>query len=360
LIGRLKNALSQLAIAPQASKEEITMASQQLARRSSVGSFASRRSEMKSSSDRTLRESIKGLQESSVELEGLNDNLRQALDLPTDRTKSFMARCMHLIVPKSFYPSLPNGLVRFMAEEYDVLELIGSLQRRNVNNTQEALRSLAIASITKKEEIEQLRADIQRAREENWDARQLQQFVAERAEILIYEEIGMLFDNEFDVLGDEERELRKQQLLDQLEANTVIAGELVRVMRATCSAGLSILHRAVGHYFDYVTVYRPVAELRDAAKTLTDTNKGMYVAKDAIITTFQASVDAIRKSVKAAQLVNSYSLVSGDMGKMLDDAQELIAYDTKAISSSLPKRRELPVIEASVVAEEASQVATVG
>ena len=333
------------------------MANQNLAR---VGSFASRRSEMKSAGDRTLRESIKGLQESSVELEGLNDNLRQALNLPNDRAKGLMARALHFIIPKSFYPSLPDGLVRFMAEEYDVLELIASLQRRNVNNTQDALRSLAIASITKKEEIEQLRADIKRAREENWDARQLQQFVAERAEIPIYEEIGMLFDNEFDVLGDEERELRKQQLLDQLEANTVIAGELVRVMRATCSAGLSILHRAVGHYFDYVTVYRPVAELRDAAKTLTDTNKGMYVAKDAIITTFQASVDAIRKSVKAAQLVNSYSLVSGDMGKMLDEAQSLIGSDAKAIMSSLPKRKELPVIDATVIPAKPEQVVAVG
>lgn len=322
------------------------MASQNLVR---VESFASRRSEMKSVGDRTLRESIKGLQESSVELEGLNDNLRQALDLPNDRAKGLIARALHFVIPKSFYPSLPDGLVRFMAEEYDVLELIGSLQRRNVNNTQEALRDLAVASITKKEEIEQLRDDIKRAKEENWDARQLQQFVAERAQVPIYEEIGMLFDNEFDVLGDEERELRKQQLLDQLEANTVIAGELVRVMRATCSAGLSILHRAVGHYFDYVTVYRPVAEIRDAAKTLTETNKGMYVAKDAIITTFQASVDAIRKSVKAAQLVNNYSLVSGDMGKMLDEAQELIGSDAKALTSSLPKRKELPVINAITV-----------
>lgn len=318
------------------------MVSQNLIR---VGSLASRRSEMKSAGDRTLRESIKGLQESSVELESLNNNLRQALDLPQDRAKGLIARALHFIVPKSVYSSLPDGLVRFMAEEYDVLELIGSLQRRNVNNTQDALRSLAIASITKKEEIEQLRADIKRARDENWDARQLQQFVAERAEIPIYEEIGMLFDNEFDVLGDDERELRKQQLLDQLEANTVIAQELVTVMRATCSAGLSILHRAVGHYFDYVTVYRPVAEIRDAAKTLTDTNKGMYVAKDAIITTFQASVDAIRKSVKAAQLVSSYSLVSGDMGKMLDEAQQLIGSDAKALTSSLPKRKELPVID---------------
>jgi hypothetical protein len=335
------------------------MASQKLTR-VGVSGFASRRSEMKSSGDRTLRESIKGLQESSVELEGLNDNLRQALDLPNDKVKGLMARALHFMIPKSFYQALPNGLVRFMAEEYDVLELIASLQRRNVNNTQDALRSLAIASMAKKEEIEQLRADIKRAREENWDARQLQQFVAERAEVTIYEEIGSLFDMEFDVLGDEERELRKQQLLDQLEANTVIAGELIKVMRATCSAGLSILHRAVGHYFDYVTVYRPVAELRDAAKTLTDTNKGMYVAKDAIITTFQASVDAIRKSVKAAQLVNSYSLVSGDMGKMLDDAQELIGSDAKAITSSLPKRKELPIIDATVIPEKSCPVAVAG
>ena len=323
------------------------------------GSGISRRSEMKSVGDRTLRESIKGLQESSIELDSLNNDLRQALDLPNDRAKGLMARALHFIVPKKFYPSLPDGLVRFMAEEYDVLELIGSLQRRNVNNTQEALRNLAIASIAKKEEIEQLRADIKRAREEDWDARQLQQFVAERAEIPIYEEIGMLFDSEFDVLGDEERELRKQQLLDQLESNTVIAQELIKVMRATCSAGLSILHRAVGHYFDYVTVYRPVTQIRDAAKTLTETNKGMYVAKDAIVTTFQASVDAIRKSVKAAQLVNNYSLVSGDMGKMLDDAQELIASDAKAITNSMPKRKELPTIDVTALPEESEMAVEV-
>lgn len=305
----------------------------------------SRHSDMKSVSDQTLQESIRSLKESSDELNGLNKRLRDALDLPSDGTKSFMAKCLHFIVPKSFYPSLPNGLVRFMAEEYDVLELIGSLQRRNVNNTQEALRNLALASIAKKEEIDQLRADIKRAREDNWDASQLQQYIAERTELEIYKEITMLFEREFDVLGDEEREARKSQLLDQLEANTVIAGELIGVMHAACSAGLSILHKAVGHYFDYVTVYRPVAVIRDAAKTLTDTNKGMYVAKDAIVTTFQASIDAIRKSVKAAQLVSNYSLVSGDMEKMLEEAQGLVDSDIKVLTASLPKRKGLPVIE---------------
>ena len=327
------------------------MASQNLVRRVGVGSFVSRRPEMRSVNDRTLQESIRSLKDSSDELDGLNDSLRKALDLPTDRVKGLMARCLHFIVPKSFYPSLPDGMVRFMAEEYDVLEQIGSLQRRNVNNTQDALRNLAIASMAKKEEIDGLMSDIKRAKEENWDARQLQQYVAERAEVEIYDEIGKLFDSEFDILGDEEREIRKTQLLDQLESNTVIAQELIGVMRTTCSAGLSVLHRAVGHYFDYVTVYRPVAVIRDAAKALTDTNKGMYVAKDAVMMTFKASVDAIRKSVKAAQLVSNYSLVSGDMNKMLDEAHGLINADTKALASSLPKQKTLPVIE--VVSVEA-------
>ncbi len=309
-----------------------------------------RRREMKSTGDRTLKESILSLKQSSDELDGLEDSLKSALDLPNDRVKGFMARCMQFLVPKSFYPSLPDGLVRYMAEESDVLELIGSLQKQNLNNTQEAVRDLAVSSMAKKEEMDGVSATIKQAKEENWNAQQLQEYIAGKAGIQIYEEISMLLESEFDMLGEEERELKKQQLLDQLEANIVAGQKLVGVMRATCSAGVSILHRAVGHYFDYVTVYRPVADIRDAAKILTDTNTGMYVAKDAVVTTFQASIDAIRKSVRAAQLVSQYSLVSGDMTKMLDEAQGLMTVDAKALTTSLPKQQKaLPTIEVVAV-----------
>ena len=285
-------------------------------------STLSRERTLRSASDRALQDNIKALETSRNELNEINGFLKTALNLPSDRARSWLARALHFIIPERAYQKLPNSLVKFVAEEYDVLELIERLMRTNINKVQEALRNLAICAVEKNEQMKQLGDDVQRAREENWDAQQLHQFMLEKAEIEILPEIARLLDSEFNFLAPEERERRKEELLNQLESNIVIGQALTETTSKVCSAGLGILHRAAGQYFDYANVYGPIAIIRDSARTLTDTNHAMYASKDAVVATFEVSVKAIETAVEAARMVNNYSIASADMKGLMENGQK--------------------------------------
>lgn len=302
--------------------------------RQSNFSASSYRRNFQSPNDRSLKDNMKALGASKEELANNNKLIKKALDLPTDRTRSLVARTLHLIIPRRLYDSLPEGMVKFIAEEYDVLELIEGLMRTNVNNAQDALRNIAACAQAKAEDLNNLANDIATAQKENWDAKQLQQYIAERAGVQIYEEVSRLLDNEFSILAPEEREKRKIQLLEQLLSNIVIGEELIRTLSKVLSAGLEIFHRGVGQYFDYMNIYRPVAVIRDSAQTMVDMNQSMYVSKDAVVATFQASLSAIEAAVDAATLVNNYKIASSDMRNLLETGQKQIMGKLKTLRAT--------------------------
>lgn len=300
-------------------------------------SASSYRRNFQSPNDRSLKENMKALNASKEELANNNKLVKKALDLPTDRTRSLAAQILHFVIPRRFYDSLPEGMMKFIAEEYDVLEQIERLMRTNVNNTQDALRNIAACAQSKAEDLDNLAADIATAQKENWDAQQLQQYMAERAGVPIYEEVARLLDNEFSILAPEEREKRKIQLLEQLQSNIVIGEELIRTLSKVCSAGLEIFHRGVGQYFDYVNIYRPVAVIRDSAQTMVDMNQSMYAAKDAVVATFQASLRAIEVAVDAGILVSNYKIASSDMKNLLETGQKRIMGKLKTLQATTEK-----------------------
>src|SRR3989344_1237432 len=96
-------------------------------------STLSRERTLRSTSDRALQENIKALETSRNELNEINVFLKKALNLPTDKARSWIAKLMHSLIPQSAYSKLPNSMVKFVAEEYDVLELIERLMRTNIN-----------------------------------------------------------------------------------------------------------------------------------------------------------------------------------------------------------------------------------
>lgn len=316
----------------------------------------SRRPEMRSFNDRTLLESVRSIKESAEELANLDSQLREELDVPLDRTKSLTARFLNLIIPKRFYSSLPS-LVRYVGEAQDVIVQIGSDKRRHVNNIQEGLRDLYHAAVAKKEQLVELRAVIETAKNENWDARQLQEYIARSANVEIYSEISDLLDQEFGILGEEEREARKQQLLEQLHGATVVGERFMKLMAATVSGGLSVFSAGVASYFEYELFEQDVIKMREAAKSFVDVNKGIYAGRAAITGTVQASVDAIRKAVKMAELSNKYSFASDGFLRILDEAEGLVRNDIRSLAGSLPKPKALPVID--VITAETNDAETV-
>ena len=287
-----------------------------------------------SAKDKRLQESIKQLEKSGKELAHLDKAVRKNLHLPSDRTRGFIARTLHYVIPQRFYPSLPNAIVKLVAEEYDVLELIEGLMKGNIDSVQNALRNLAYTAREKREKLLELAGDIEKARTENWSAQKLQEYIAERSGIQIYEEISALLDQEFNILPEKEREQRKNELLAQLESNLALGDVLMETMGKVCGAGLQIFHRGVGQYFDYIQIYRPMTVIRDSAKTMTDMNKSMYAAKDAVVVTFQTSIDAIKTSVDLITQTERYSIASADMKSILEKGQKDLDAGLKALQAS--------------------------
>ncbi|MDP3696777.1 MAG: hypothetical protein Q8R55_01970 [Candidatus Taylorbacteria bacterium] len=313
----------------------------------------SRRPEMRSASDRTLQEAIESIKESAEEFENLDNRLREELDVPLDRTKSLMARLLNMVIPKRFYSDLP-GLVRYIGESQDVIVQIGSDKRRHVNKIQEGLRDLYQAATAKKEQLAELRVQIETAQKENWNARQLQEYVAKSVNIDIHGEISKLLDQEFGILGEEEQEARKQQLLDQLHRFVVGGERFMKLMAGAVSGGLSVFSAGVASYFEYELFEQDTIKLREAARAFVDVNKGIYAGRAAIAGTVQVSVDGIRKAIKMAELYNKYSMVSDDFLKILDEAEGLVSKDVKALTDSSPRPKALPVIDV-VAAETGSE-----
>lgn len=290
--------------------------------------------EFGSLSDRALQENIAALKGSRKELEGINKLVKTALDLPSDRKRTIVAKLLNYLVPTSWYESLPPSVMKLIAEENDVLELIETLMRSNVNGVQDALRELAACAITKREELNALETDLESAQRENWDAQQLQEYIADKAEIQVYDVVARLLDIEFNALTQEEKDIRKNDLLDNLRSTVVIGGELMETIGKVCSAGLQIFHRGVVQYYNYVNFYRSISVIRDSAKSFIETNHSMYAAKDALVATFRTSLQAIELAVDAASMVNNYSIASGDMKGLLESGRARLDQKLKALETS--------------------------
>lgn len=295
--------------------------------------------------DGALAKMMESLKQSKKELEELNNYIKQWCDLPNDRKRSFAAKICYNVLPKKVYSVLPSGFLKFLAEESDVLELIERLMRENVNNTQDALRELAACAISKRQMLDEIEDDLEAARNENWDAQTLQQYMAEKSGIAIYEEVSRLLDAEFNAILEEEKERRKGELLDQLDANIKIGEQFIETLVRVCSAGLDIFHQGICQYYNYINFYRPVAVIRDSAKALIDMNKSMYAAKDALVATFQASLKAIETAVDAASMVEKYSIVAPDMEKLLESGRKRLDDKMRTLTILKDRNRKIELPE---------------
>ena len=172
------------------------------------------------------------------------------------------------------------------------------------------------------------------AQKENWNAQTLQEYIAGKSGIQVYDVVARLLDIEFNALTPKEKEIRKDDLLDKLRSTVVIGNELMETIGKVCSAGLQVFHRGVTQYYDYVNFYRPISVIRDSAKALIDTNHSMYAAKDALVATFRTSLQAIELAVDAANMVNNYSIASGDMKGLLESGRARLDQKLKALEVS--------------------------
>ena len=290
--------------------------------------------ELSSRRDQELRNTLDSLKESKQEFEGLNDFLREALDVHPEKGRSFWAKAIALVMPRSSYRMLPARFLKLMAEEADVLELIERLMRENINNLQGSARDMSIIGTQKYDELEELKTDIQKAKDEGWDAKKLQEHITQKAGIQIFAEVAKLLDKEFGLLSSEEKEEQRASLLNELESNVSIGQDFIKLIGRVESSALKILHRAVSQYYAYRNVYVPMRVIRDSAETMTDMNESMYASRDAIIITMRTSMEAIGKAIEATGHIAKYSIASPTMNAAIESSRVGLEHHLTALKEN--------------------------
>ena len=269
--------------------------------------------------DDRLKEIIKGMKEGSDELLKTDKKIRKILDAEPEQGRRITARIMRwLPIPQVLHGLLPSPLLKLMAEDRDALEFMERELRKNVDRLEEALDQLSHISLQKEAELKDLLADIASAKEKNLNARELQEYMAESSGITISESIAKMLDDEFSVLTDEEKEMRKQSLLKNLEQNAEGYGALMRLLGSAVIAGLRNLHYGMTQYYAYVNYYKPFIVLRDSAGVMTDMSRANFTAKDALCLTAERSVQAIKVVLKGLELASEYAIASPDTRQFLD------------------------------------------
>lgn len=274
--------------------------------------------EFRSQQDPELKETFEKMKKTQTGLMEMNEFLRGALDIQPDQGRSFVARCLALITPRWMYPRMPAQLLKLMAEEADALHLIHGLYRERINNHQEALRNCAKIGIKKQDDHEKLIGDLQKAKDENWNAQKLQDHMSAKAGIEVFDEVKKLLDDNFKLLSPEEKEARKQHLMLQITNNVRGSDSLMKLIAKVLASGISVFNTFTAEFFAYVQFYEPMAVIRDSAEVMTESNQVMYAGREALLATAQKAVDAIIVALEAKAHIARYSIASPEMEAALE------------------------------------------
>ena len=254
-------------------------------------------------------------------------------------TRELCAKMISPLIPKKIQEYLPASLIPYCSEKVDVLVLIEEMQRSNITDLQTSMQKSVTVAKIKREELDQLTEDLIQADDENWDAERLQRYLADKSGVALLPEVSELVSREFNILPPKEKDRRKRYLLRRLKSNIAIRKTLMNTLASVCLSELEILHYALPQYYDFVSVARVLAVIRDAAETATDTNITMYIAGQATIDIHKESIRAIGIAVDAARLIDQYAIASPRTQEALErDSNELkkklLAFrETRSITS---------------------------
>lgn len=264
------------------------------------------------------------LRKSKQELESINKNIRKFLGLELGWGQTIFGRIFGKMVPKRFYGVMPAAILKWVAEEADVLEQIEGMMRECINNNQEAVANMASCALIEAEELQTFIADIESAEKDGWSARQLQEYMASESQISINPAIAQLLDEKFNIFTDEQKEGKRKELIEQLKILALTRRKLIETLGSTCDAGLSQLNAAVGQYYAYSRVYRPTTVIRNSAKDMLQTDQSLYAARQVLMTTIAASVNAVENIIKSAGAVSEYHIASTEFHRLLDESNKRI------------------------------------
>ncbi|OGZ97697.1 MAG: hypothetical protein A3I44_02290 [Candidatus Sungbacteria bacterium RIFCSPLOWO2_02_FULL_51_17] len=275
--------------------------------------------------DGTLQKTLAAQMRYQQEFIELNDQLEEQLDIHPDRRRGFMARILSSILPERVQAWLPESTLRILRERSDIIELLEEKQRMNLNNQGKAIENIANVAVEGRQLLVELEVDIRQAEDERWDARRLHDYLCEMAQqianplgtaglgIEVPEILSEILDHEFAMFSPEEMEEERQALLKLLRETIELQRGYMKMLGTQVAANSQAYRAALTQYFSYTTVGRPTQALRESARIMTETNKAMYVAREAIIATVRRSIEATCIMLEAIQRVPDYAIASPEM-----------------------------------------------
>lgn len=274
--------------------------------------------------DQNIKQHMQVLSKSKQELESINKNIRKFLGLELNYGQTIFGRIFGKMVPKRFYGVMPAEILKWVAEEADVLEQIEGMMRECINNNQEAVANIANCTLIEAEELQLFVANIDSAEKYGWSARQIQEYLASESQISINPAITQLLDEKFNIFTDAQKESKRKELIEQLKILALTRRKLIETLGQTCDAGLGQLNTAISQYYAYSRVYRPTTVIRNSAKDMLLTDQSLYAARQVLMTTISASVNAIEDIIKSAGAVSEYHIASTEFHRLLDDSNKRI------------------------------------
>ncbi len=279
----------------------------------------------------TVPEAITKLEEAKERMEEIDRELAHMLGIPDTKPENFLTR-LALYISKEKH--------RYLGGK-DPLDVLEENMRGVINDTQSALMLLASTAKNKRQELREMEADLVLARDENWDAAKIQEYIAKKTKMALPEEVKELLLDEFAILPQNEIGAQKTALLAQIESNIHIGERLMGVLSATCCAGLEVFHHGQRQYYDYMCTYREVRAIRNAAKTLVAVDDSLALSRAAVVETYRASIEAIGCALDAARQIEHYAIGSDETILAITDGREKLEARLRGLkdASSAP---ELP------------------
>lgn len=280
--------------------------------------------EVKARKDKELKDRLEKLADYGDDLENFNDKMKGALEMNPSGARRVVGKLINTFLPERFQSALPERLMLAAGEEGDILIYLGTECRSNVNNIQEAVINVIDCARETYEEYQKLEEDLATAEENNWNAQELLQYLADETEIEIDERVTNMLDRQFGFLSDEEKEKEGKALLEDLR--NVLATKKVNIqgMSPVCVASLHTLRKAIVGLYNFESVVKPHYTIKKAAEQLVKTNATLFDARDVLEGTIRTSMGAIRAVLEAAKSGDKYSVVSEDMQRvMIDEAKKL-------------------------------------
>lgn len=290
--------------------------------------------ELQSQRDEKLKESLARMRANQEDFEEMNEFLRASLDIKSESGRSFFTRLLAIITPDFLRKRMSPVLRQFIAEAADPLAAIANMNRTVINNQQAALKTISEVGAEYYDQVEELRSKVGEAESEKWDAKKLQDYIAENADIQLDPAIQKLLEREYGLLTDEDKETIRQSLIRLLKDNVLTGEKLITTLRKSVSIGLTELQLAMAQFYSYMRFYGPASVLRDGAEAMTDTSNAMFISRDALIFTIRKSIEALCQTAELAGQIPKYAIAGPEMIRELEAGTNQLETSIKELNDS--------------------------